>query len=68
MPDAHYGKGSTAGSVTATGKVIIPATVGVDIGCGMMAVKTTLKADDLPESLSKIRSQIETAVPTEPAG
>ena len=63
MPDAHYGKGSTVGSVIATDKVIIPATVGVDIGCGMMAVKTTLKAEDLPESLSGIRSLIEEAVP-----
>ena len=63
MPDAHYGKGSTVGSVIATDKVIIPATVGVDIGCGMMAVKTSLKAEDLPESLSMIRSRIEEAVP-----
>ena len=63
MPDAHYGKGSTVGSVVATTKVIIPAMVGVDIGCGMMAMKTSLKAGDLPESLKDLRSQIEKAVP-----
>ena len=63
MPDAHYGKGSTVGSVVATAKVIIPAMVGVDIGCGMMAVKTSLKAEDLPESLKSLRSGIEAAVP-----
>ena len=63
MPDAHYGKGSTVGSVVATQKVIIPAMVGVDIGCGMMAVKTSLKAEDLPDSLKTLRSQIEASIP-----
>ena len=63
MPDAHYGKGSTVGSVVATQKVIIPAMVGVDIGCGMMAVKTSLKSEDLPQSLKAMRLNIESAVP-----
>jgi tRNA-splicing ligase RtcB len=63
MPDVHSGKGSTVGSVIATKNVIIPATVGVDLGCGMIAVKTTLKASDLPDSLSAMRSAIEAAVP-----
>ena len=51
MPDVHLGIGATVGSVLATKGAIIPAAVGVDIGCGMMAVQTTLKAADLPESL-----------------
>ena len=63
MPDAHYGKGSTVGSVVATQKVIIPAMVGVDIGCGMMAVKTSLKSEDLPPSLKTMRLEIESSVP-----
>lgn len=63
MPDAHYGKGSTVGSVVATQKVIIPAMVGVDIGCGMMAVKTSLKSEDLPSPLKSIRQNIESMVP-----
>ncbi|MBP0595105.1 RtcB family protein [Paraburkholderia sp. LEh10] len=63
MPDAHVGKGSTIGSVIPTQGAIIPAAVGVDIGCGMMAVRTTLKAEDLPDSLSGVRSAIERAVP-----
>ena len=63
MPDAHYGKGSTVGSVVATTKVIIPAMVGVDIGCGMMAVKTSLKSEDLPDSLKNIRLTIESMIP-----
>ena len=63
MPDAHYGKGSTVGSVVATEKVIIPAMVGVDIGCGMMAVKTSLKAKDLSESLKTMRSNMESLIP-----
>ncbi len=63
MPDVHIGIGATVGSVVATKGAIIPACVGVDIGCGMMAVQTTLKALDLPESLASIRSQIERAVP-----
>jgi tRNA-splicing ligase RtcB len=63
MPDVHLGKGATVGSVIATKGAIIPAAVGVDIGCGMMAVQTTLKAKDLPESLAQLRSRIERAVP-----
>src|SRR4249919_319396 len=63
MPDVHVGKGATVGSVIATQGAIIPAAVGVDIGCGMMAVQTSLKASDLPESLTKLRARIERAVP-----
>ncbi|WP_407305632.1 RtcB family protein [Acinetobacter sp.] len=63
MPDVHVGKGSTIGSVFATTGAIIPAAVGVDIGCGMMAAKTTLTASDLPDNLFSIRSAIEQAVP-----
>lgn len=63
MPDVHAGKGSTVGSVIATTKAIIPAAVGVDIGCGMVAVRTSLKASQLPESLANIRHQIERDVP-----
>lgn len=63
MPDAHAGKGSTVGTVIATKGAIVPAAVGVDIGCGMMAVKTSLTANDLPDSLSHIRGMIEAAVP-----
>ncbi len=63
MPDVHFGRGATVGSVIATKGAIIPAAVGVDIGCGMMAVQTTLKAADLPDSLARIRSAIERAVP-----
>jgi tRNA-splicing ligase RtcB len=64
MPDVHAGIGSTVGSVIATVNAIIPAAVGVDIGCGMMAVCTTLKAEDLPDSLSSLRTAIESKVPT----
>lgn len=63
MPDVHTGIGATVGSVIPTTKAIIPAAVGVDLGCGMMAVQTTLKASHLPDSLAKIRSAIEEAVP-----
>ena len=63
MPDVHWGMGATIGSVIATKGAIIPAAVGVDIGCGMMAVQTTLKADQLPDSLAGVRSDIEIAVP-----
>ena len=63
MPDVHVGIGATVGSVVATKGAIIPAAVGVDIGCGMMAVQTTLTASDLPESLGSLRSKIERAVP-----
>ncbi|RZA34420.1 MAG: RtcB family protein [Lysobacteraceae bacterium] len=63
MPDVHVGKGSTIGSVIPTLGAVIPAAVGVDIGCGMMAAKTTLRASDLPDNLSGLRSAIEQAVP-----
>ena len=63
MPDVHLGKGSTIGSVIPTKGAIIPAAVGVDIGCGMIAVRTSLVASDLPDSLSGLRSAIEQAVP-----
>jgi len=63
MPDVHVGIGSTVGSVIPTKNAIIPAAVGVDIGCGMMASRTTLTASDLPDSLSELRTAIEAAVP-----
>ncbi|MBP0629751.1 MULTISPECIES: RtcB family protein [unclassified Cupriavidus] len=63
MPDVHLGKGSTIGSVIPTVGAVIPAAVGVDIGCGMMAVKTSLTASDLPDNLGPLRSAIEHAVP-----
>lgn len=63
MPDCHAGIGATVGSVIATKGAIIPASVGVDVGCGCMAVKINLKAHQLPDNLSKIRSAIEMAVP-----
>jgi tRNA-splicing ligase RtcB len=63
MPDVHVGIGATVGSVIPTVKAIIPAAVGVDIGCGMMASKTTLRAADLPDSLRQMRTNIERAVP-----
>lgn len=64
MPDVHLGKGATVGSVVATRGAICPAAVGVDIGCGMIAQKTTVSADDLtPSLLKKLRSEIERSVP-----
>lgn len=63
MPDVHVGIGATVGSVVPTRKAVIPAAVGVDIGCGMMAVQTSLAASDLPESLKELRHAIESAVP-----
>lgn len=63
MPDVHLGKGATVGSVIATAGAIIPAAVGVDIGCGMTALRTTLSASDLPDNLFAVRSAIEEAVP-----
>jgi tRNA-splicing ligase RtcB len=63
MPDVHLGKGATVGSVIATRRAIIPAAVGVDIGCGMIAVRTSLKAAELPDDLRVLRTAIETAVP-----
>ena len=63
MPDVHLGKGATVGSVLPTRGAIIPAAVGVDIGCGMAAVRTTLRANDLPDSLAPLRASIERCVP-----
>src|SRR5579871_3614603 len=63
MPDVHWGVGATVGSVIPTKGAIIPAAVGVDIGCGMMAVQTDLNARDLPENLKGVRDAIEKAVP-----
>jgi tRNA-splicing ligase RtcB len=63
MPDVHVGIGATIGTVLPTKEAIIPAAVGVDIGCGMMAVQTTLTADDLPDNLRGLRSELEKAIP-----
>jgi tRNA-splicing ligase RtcB len=63
MPDVHLGKGATIGSVVPTVKAIIPAAVEVDIGCSMMAVKTSLRAEQLPDNLHTTRTAIEKAVP-----
>jgi tRNA-splicing ligase RtcB len=63
MPDVHYGKGATVGSVIAMRGAVCPAAVGVDIGCGMSAVRTSLTADDLPGDLSRLRSRIEQVIP-----
>ena len=65
MPDCHLGKGATVGSVIATKGAIIPAAVGVDIGCGMIAVKTKFFAEDLPNNLEKVRTGIERRIPLE---
>lgn len=63
MPDVHLGIGATVGSVIPTKGAVIPAAVGVDIGCGMMAARTSLMAHDLPDSLEWLRAAIERAVP-----
>jgi len=63
MPDVHLGKGATVGSVVATKGAVMPACVGVDIGCGMMAVETPFSADMLPDSLAGLRAEIEWGVP-----
>ncbi|NJP48197.1 RtcB family protein [Actinacidiphila epipremni] len=63
MPDVHYGKGATVGSVIAMHGAVCPAAVGVDIGCGMSAVKTSLTANHLPGDLSRLRTRIEQAIP-----
>jgi len=63
MPDVHWGMGATVGSIIATKKAIIPAAVGVDIGCGMAAQRTTLTASDLPDSLHDLRLKIESLIP-----
>ncbi|MDA1195608.1 MAG: RtcB family protein [Planctomycetota bacterium] len=66
MPDVHWGLGATIGSVIPTHRAIIPAAVGVDIGCGMMASRTTLTANDLPDDLKQVRHSIERAIPVGP--
>ena len=63
MPDVHVGIGATIGSVVPTKNALIPAAVGVDIGCGMSAVKLSLTADQLPDNLKPVREAIEDAVP-----
>ncbi len=63
MPDVHFGKGATVGSVIAMHGAVCPAAVGVDIGCGMSAVRTSLTANDLPGDLSRLRTRIEQAIP-----
>jgi len=63
MPDVHWGMGATVGSVIPTRGAIVPAAVGVDIGCGMMAVRTSLRASSLPDDLKALRTAIERAVP-----
>ena len=63
MPDCHLGKGATVGSVIATKGAIIPAAVGVDVGCGMVAVRTRFFAKDLPDNLDKLRAGIERRIP-----
>lgn len=68
MPDAHMGKGATVGSVIPTISAVIPSAVGVDIGCGMNAVRISLKGSQLPDSLKSIRDAIEAAVPLGSAG
>jgi tRNA-splicing ligase RtcB (3'-phosphate/5'-hydroxy nucleic acid ligase) len=63
MPDAHLGKGATVGSVIPTLHAIMPAAVGVDIGCGMIAVRTQYSLKDLPKDRKKLREDIERAIP-----
>src|ERR1044071_8611763 len=63
MPDVHVGKGATVGSVIALRGAVAPAAVGVDIGCGMTRSETNLTAEDLPDSLRKLRLAIEAAIP-----
>lgn len=63
MPDVHFGRGATVGSVIPCKGAIIPAAVGVDIGCGMNAMRLSIKADQLPDSLRRVRSAIEKAIP-----
>lgn len=63
MPDVHWGMGSTVGSVIPTIRAIVPASVGVDIGCGMVAAKLNIRPDQLPDNLHGVRSAIESAIP-----
>jgi tRNA-splicing ligase RtcB len=67
MPDVHYGKGATVGSVIAMRDAVSPAAVGVDIGCGMTAVRSSLRADDLPDHLGRLRAKLEAAIPVGPS-
>ena len=64
MPDVHLGKGATVGSVIAMRDAVSPNAVGVDIGCGMIGVRTSLTAADLPDDLSRLRARIEAATPS----
>jgi tRNA-splicing ligase RtcB len=68
MPDVHLGKGATVGSVIAMRDAVSPAAVGVDIGCGMSAVRTSLRAEDLPDNLADVRTAIENTIPVGFAG
>ncbi|GIE90036.1 RtcB family protein [Actinoplanes regularis] len=68
MPDAHLGKGATVGSVIPTLGALIPAAVGVDIGCGMAAVRTQYRVEDLPPNLTALRTSIEQAIPLSAGG
>ena len=63
MPDCHLGKGAAVGSCIPTERALIPAAIGVDIGCGMIAVKTSLVRDDMPDDLVEIREAIEHQIP-----
>jgi tRNA-splicing ligase RtcB (3'-phosphate/5'-hydroxy nucleic acid ligase) len=63
MPDVHWGMGATVGSVIPTMGAIIPAAVGVDIGCGMAAVRTNIAAAEMPDRLGALRAVVEAAVP-----
>ncbi len=63
MPDVHLGKGATIGSVIPTLGAVIPAAVGVDVGCGMMATRTSLTANDLPDNLEGMHNEIEQTIP-----
>src|SRR3954447_23464362 len=63
MPDVHLGRGATVGSVIVMRGAVAPAAVGVDIGCGMAAVETSLRAGDLPDDLQRLRAAIERAIP-----
>lgn len=63
MPDVHWGTGATVGSVIATKGAIIPSSVGVDVGCGLTAQRTTLTASDLPDNLAELRGAIESRIP-----
>src|SRR3972149_4340026 len=63
MPDVHWGMGATIGSVIPSKGAIIPAAVGVDLGCGMMACRLNLTANDLPDNLHALRTEIEASIP-----